>query len=99
MADEKKLWVFDVDGIEWVYAMHQLYEYVAKRNNKTPELNLSMFGTKIHVEFERSTIPVEYLSKMTGISPEALEAAETITLTVKPKPELPEPTVNYWGLG
>lgn len=91
-------WFLQVEGIEWAYV---LSEKITKgfEDRKADERAMFMIvvdDTNIYA-VKRSLVPIELIMKYTGMSKDVIEKAEVLKLTVKPRPDLPKPTVPYWG--
>jgi hypothetical protein len=97
---QEDYWVLRPIGIEWHYVLTKILEtYIAP-------IDASKFPVFIVMdEMEQATyylirkefLAVDILSHKTGIIPEKLLDSDVINLTVKPRPDLPLPTVSGWG--
>lgn len=96
-AKREDYWVFDVAGTEWMYVLQSLLKrYVEAKVEDMPVITFTTKESQVFL-LKKSYLPAELVMKATGFSSEWLASGQPIKLRIKAKPDLPEPTVDYWG--
>lgn len=99
--DRKDYWIVEFQGVEWEFLLAKL-----KRDLKLEELPskemamLLTYNVETHIPaawLRKKHVPVSYLVTMTGQDLKTIETEPVIRLSVRERPELPAPTVGYWG--
>lgn len=91
-------WFIKFHGIEWSYVLFKLIEKcIPKVDGKDlPVLFVMNEGQPMYL-IQRQHLSAETLSRYVGLDVEALKASKVVELAVKPRPDLPKPTVEGWG--
>lgn len=96
-VDLTKNWALHSHGIEWTYIVK--VKLLRPIQEKEPNVGMVAFfdGNPTFI-IPKDKLPAAILSKYTGIAVDKLVGVEeVIELTLKPRPDLPKPTVNQWG--
>ena len=95
--DVTRYWPISVQGICWEYILRQLLKPLEKAPiNERPIIMIVVNGRPVYLLLKKY-LPVEELSRRTGLSPEVLNTLPVIRLVELDRPELPRPTVQGWG--
>lgn len=103
--DFTKYWVIHAYSVEWMYVFTTLTDKLWP-DEKLRDKEIVHALVQRHPNdpahpmwiLPRVKVPVEEIMRLTGLSQEAIEGAKYLKLRSKARPELPEPTVNGWGI-
>lgn len=93
-------WLIKPKGMEWHYILTKILSTHYKDIDPAKFPVFIVIDEEDHGSYyllKKQFLAVDILAKKTGLREEELEKSEVIELTVKPRPDLPEPTVDGWG--
>lgn len=96
----KDYWVLQTSSVEGTYIVGKLIkQFFPKPNAVTHDLVLLQYedGQDPAYWLRKAKLPIEELAKVTGLSLDTLATDKVITFKIKPRPDLPKPTVQGWG--
>lgn len=97
--DIKEYWVLQVQGTAWYMVMMQIAKTrdVQKHEKDLPAIALMRpDGTPFYL-FKKNFYPIGVLMQKLGLSEEYIRTHPVISLVETTKPDLPNPSVDYWG--
>lgn len=95
---QEDYWVLKPQGIEWDYVVKKMI--INNFHDAKIPISTMVFmveGGGTYWLLHRAYLSVETLAKHTGITEKRLNESKVIELTVKERPDLPNPTVSDWG--
>lgn len=94
----KDYWQLRALSVEWLYVLEKLRTSIqAKDADRHALLAVGVDGAQTYL-LSKKFYTAPTIAKATGIEAAKLEASSgVITLRGKDEPELPKPTVEYWG--
>ena len=96
-VDAKDYWTFRVRGVSFMYAMKKLTKLLGEDYVSEKTMLVFPFNSALTFMFAKKRISPEQITRVLGLSAEALEKKSYFTLIEKTNPDLPQPTVDYWG--
>lgn len=96
--DPEEYWTVEVVGsaIEWLYVLRKIVESLGDRHDDGQVIMMVYDHASVWY-LKKKYVPAALLAAKLGFTEQQVNEAPKISLTVKMKPDLPNPTVTYYG--
>jgi hypothetical protein len=96
-VDPDEHWILDIHAVEWLFLAKKIVTTVPPADQEAGATIMPLVGGDVRFYLATKVFPAAVVGRFLGKEPGALKPGVAIVLTAKPRPDLPAPTVEYWG--
>lgn len=95
--DISNYWKVKAQGIEWIYVIQRLIKTTPGDDPTGVYLTEGHENGELVYLLKKERYPAKELARVTGIAQAVIEQKGAVRLSLTPRADLPQPTVDYWG--